>query len=268
MSKIKKAFQAVIEIVKNPWLLNHIIDTNSVWQKKVEKKYNMPNGLQTINLSDLFPNFNETLDSFSFLGGGSLPTDIALLKSLCRRKEDTSYFEIGTWRGESVRNVSDVAKECYTLNLTKQQILDIGGSEEYADAHAFFSKPLKNVTHLEGDSRYFNYKGLNKKFDVIFIDGNHHHEFVVSDTKKVFEHLMHDSSVVVWHDYAYDPENVRFEILHSILDALPSKEHKNLYHVQNTMCAIYIKGDFPSKPLNPNTNPEKTFEISLTQKNI
>ena len=268
MKKIKKAYSAFKEIVKNPSLLNLVLEENSVWQKKVEKKYNLPDGLPIIQLNDLFPDFSETLNSFSFLGGGSLPTDIALLKSLCRKFENTSYFEIGTWRGESVRNVADIAKECYTLNLSKSQILALGHNERYADAHAFFSKDLPNVVHLYGDSRTFDYAGLNKKFDVIFIDGNHQFDFVVSDTKKIFEHLAHENSIVVWHDYAYSPESVRFEIMHAILDGIPKEFHSNLYHVGNTMCAIFIKGKFPTRKMELHANPVVTYEVSLKSKKI
>lgn len=268
MKKLTKAIEAISEIIKQPSLLNLIIDDNKLWRKKVIEKYNLPKGLPLIQLDDLFPHFSETLTSFSFSGGGSLPTDIALLKSLCRKFENAKYFEIGTWRGESVRNVADVAKECFTLNLSKQQMLDLGLSEKYADAHAFFSKNLPNVTHLYGDSRTFDYAGLNKKFDVVFIDGNHHHDFIVSDTKNVFEHLLHENSVVVWHDYAYDPEKPRFEVMNAILDGVPKEFHNNLYHVANTMCAIFVRGDFKSAFLSEFSNPNHTFQITLQSKEI
>lgn len=263
MNKIKKTFTAFAEIIKKPWLLNLILQENSVWENKVTKNYNLPHGFPQIQLNDLFPDFAEELNSFSFMGGGSLPTDIALLKSLCRKFENATYFEIGTWRGESVRNVADVAKECFTLNLSKQQMINLGMNEKYADAHAFFSKGLPNVTHLEGDSRTFDYAGLNKKFDVIFIDGNHHHDFVVSDTKKVFENLIHANSIVVWHDYAFNPEKVRFELMHAILDGVPKEFHSNLYHVANTMCAIFVKGSFESNYLQAYNNPIVTFKVDL-----
>lgn len=263
MKKINKILTAISELIRQPSLINNIINDNEIWKRKVTDEYGLPAGLPMIQISELFPEFNENLDSFSFLGGGSLPTDIALLKSLCRSFEDASYFEIGTWRGESVRNVADVAKECYTLNLSKKEMLNLGMSKEYADAHAFFSKDLPNVTHLEGDSRTFDYAGLNKKFDLIFIDGNHHFDFVVSDTKMMFEHLMHENSIVVWHDYAFHPEEVRFEILHAILDGVPVEKHKNLYHVANTMCAIFIKGEFKSKFLGKYKNPDITYIIDL-----
>lgn len=266
MGKFKKLLKALKIIIRKPYMLNLVIDENENWKSTVVEKYDLPNGLPQIQLNELFPNFSEHLESFSFLGGGSLPTDIALLKSLCKKFENTSYFEIGTWRGESVFNVANVAKECFTLNLSKKQIEELGFGKKYADAHFFFSKNLPNVTQLEGDSRTFSYAVLNKKFDVIFIDGNHVYDFVKSDTQKVFEHLIHENSIVVWHDYAYTPESLRFEVMNAILDGVPKKFHSNLYHVANTMCAIFVRGNFKSNEFDALANPKCTYELNLKVK--
>lgn len=263
MKKIKKTINAVIEIAKNPWLLNGIIDDNSVWERKVIEKYGLKNGFPVVSLDALFPNFSEILHSFSFSGGGSLPTDIALLKSLCRLKSETTYFEIGTWRGESVRNVSEVAKECYTLNLSKEEIVQLTGSKKYADAHFFFSKNIPNVQQLFGNSKTYDFKGLNKKFDVIFIDGDHHYESIKKDTENVFQHLIKDDSVIVWHDYAFSPEKLRFETIQAILDGVPENLHQHLYFVANSMSAVFIKGEFKTSEFQIHSNPVRTFEIQL-----
>src|SRR5690606_41176729 len=61
--------------------------------------------------------------------------------------------------------------------------------------------------------------------------------FRSSDTENVFKHLIHENSIIVWHDYAYNPEKVRFEVMQGILDGIPKKFHSNIYHVANTMCA-------------------------------
>lgn len=268
MKKIKKTLSALAMIAKNPWLLNKIIDDNSEWQKRVTLDFGMPDGFPVITLDELFDGFSVTLNSFSFSGGGSLPTDIALLKLLSQRKPETSYFEIGTWRGESVLNVAESAKECFTLNLSPEEIIRFSGSKKYADAHFFFSKDLTNVTHFYGDSKAFDFKGLDKKFDLIFIDGNHHHDYIKSDTENVFRHLMKEDSIVVWHDYAYNPESLRYETMHAILGGVPKELHRYLYFVANTMCAIFIKENFSSKTFELHADPETTFEVSMKSKRI
>jgi hypothetical protein len=86
---------------------------------------------------------------------------------------------------------------------------------------------------------------------------------VKNDTEKVFKHLVKENSIVIWHDYAYNPEHIRSEILAGILAGVPKEVQNKLYHVSNTMCAIYINKkltttlpDFPLKP-------EKVFRVAI-----
>lgn len=268
MNKISKTIKAITEIIRNPWLLNHVLADDSVWQKYLLKNYNLQNGLPEVSIDELIPNFSETLDCIAFLDGSSLITDFALLKSLCKKFEDCSYFEIGTWRGESVMNVADVCKECYTLNLSTEEIIKFGLSEKYADLHGFFSKGKKNIHHLTGNSLNFDFKNLNKKFDVVFIDGDHRYEYVKADTANVFKHLLHESSIIVWHDYAYNPEKIRPEVLAAILDGIPPEYRKHLYHVSNTMCAIFIREQFSTTELQDPVTPDKIFRVSIESKRL
>src|SRR5690606_15997147 len=120
-----------------PSLLNLVLDSNNNRQKRVLSKYPGKAGLPQLSFKDVTGAESFQLSTFSFLDGGSLPTDIGLLKLLAARIPECSYFEIGTWRGESVSNVSEVAGECYTLNLSKEEMLAMGMSEQYADMHGF-----------------------------------------------------------------------------------------------------------------------------------
>ena len=138
MKKIKKTAKAIFELIKNPWLLNTILDNDLVWKNYIHKHYNNSNGLPVVEIDELIPNFKATLNCFAVLEGGSLPTDIAILQSMVKRFENASYFEIGTWRGESITNVAPYAKECYTLSLSKKELLAYGFDEKYADLLGFF----------------------------------------------------------------------------------------------------------------------------------
>ncbi len=120
MNKIAKTFKALGMLLKNPWLLNTILESDEEWKKYVGKKYNMKYGLPQINAKQLFGDFDVHVKPFAFLGGGSLPTDLALLRKLASLKKNCRYFEIGTWRGESVANVAAEAAECFTLNLSAE----------------------------------------------------------------------------------------------------------------------------------------------------
>ncbi|QNM84266.1 class I SAM-dependent methyltransferase [Polaribacter pectinis] len=268
MNKIQKIFKTLKLVLKQPSLINLIIDSDERWNGFIQKKHPLKTQLPTIDFKDLLPNSDYSLNTFSFLGGGSLPTDIMLLAGVCKQIQDCSYFEIGTWRGESVINVSENAKECYTLNLSKEQILELGLPKKYADLHGFYSKEKENITHLFGNSLTYDFGKLNKKFDVIFIDGNHKYDFVKNDTAKVFKHLMHENSIVIWHDYAYEPEKVRPEVLAGILDGIPEEYQDNLYHVSNTLCAIYTNKKIDSSIWNFPVKPNKFFSINATLKDI
>ena len=268
MNKIKKTFQFLAELAQQPSLINLILDRNENWKKKFADKYGDSEFLPQIQLSDITNSDVLEVPNFTFLGGGSLPTDLALLRSLCQQIPNCAYFEIGTWRGESAINVVDVTSSCYTLNLSDKELADLGYEKDYIDAHAVLSKDNQHITHLQGDSKKFDFAGLNKQFDVIFIDGNHHYDHVLSDTKKVFEHLMHENSIVVWHDYAYSPEDVRFEVYKAILDGIDKEKHHHIYHVANTMCAIYTNKPFKSNALKVPVIPEKAFNVVISTKQL
>lgn len=263
MNKISKTFKAIFEIIKNPWLLNHILSDDSVWNNYLIKKHNLKKGFKVIDLEQLLPDFSETLNCFSFLGGGSLPIDIALLKGLSNKFKECTYFEIGTWRGESVANVAEVAKQCYTLNLSKKELKGLGLDDQYSDLHGFFSKDKNNIKHLFGNSLTFDFDNLHQKFDLIFIDGGHDYKHVKNDTEKVFEHLIHDTSIIVWHDYAYTPEILRPEVIAGILDGTPTEFRNNLHFVSNTMCAIFIRGNFKTSTFETPATPNKIFKVQM-----
>lgn len=258
-NKLKKTLKALAAIAKNPWLLNHVLNDDTAWQHYIRRKYGMSKGLKTVDITELLPGFKETLPAFAFLDGGSSPLDLSLIKGLCKKTANCTYFEIGTCRGESAANAAGVCSHCYTLDLP---------AEQYANPHeaalvGFFSARLGNVTQLRGDSTTFDYAALKQKFDVIFIDGDHRYEFVKSDTENVFKHLVHENSVVIWHDYATDVIYPRNEVLAGILDGVPAALHSNLYHVSNTICAIYTRQKYPVISQEEEYMPNKNFIISV-----
>jgi len=267
MSKISKAFRAVSLIIRNPWLLNKVLDDDKYWHSKVIKNFGFRSELSVVNADELFGDFTETIDPFAFLDGGSLPTDLALLKKLARRIPHCSYFEIGTWRGESVANVASVAENCFTLNLSADEMKNMGLNQRYIDLHGYYSRNIPNITHIEGNTLSFDFQSLNRKFDLVFIDGDHHYEMVKNDTGKVFAHLVHENTVVVWHDYARDPETVRYEVLAGILAGCPPAFHKNIFHIAHTLCAVYLPGQSGGKPLDVPVKPSGSFKVDMRFQN-
>ncbi len=272
MNKLVKAIKALGMVLRKPVLLNRILSDPDTWEDHVNQKYSMVGGLPQVEFDQLHLDSEVKIAPVTFLDGGSLPTDLALLRCLAGWFESCSYFEIGTWRGESVANVADVASDCLTLNLSPGEMKERGISDRYIDVHGHFSRGMSNVRQLHGDSRSFDFKGLGRQFDLIFIDGDHHYDCVRNDTEKVISHLVHEKSIIVWHDYAYNPEQLRFEVMAAILDGTPDSMHEHLYHIGHTKCAVYIAPQWNKKYkscdfINP-VIPEQYFELVLMNKRM
>ncbi|MBW6479316.1 MAG: class I SAM-dependent methyltransferase [Bacteroidales bacterium] len=268
MQKIKKLFQALALILPRPWLLNEIIHHSSVYRKRAIKEYMLENGLPSVDIVKLFNGFKETVYPYAFLEGGSLPTDIALLKALAKKYKVENYLEIGTWRGESVANVASVVKNCYTVNLPDDTIMDLTDDAKYVQSHRFFSEKLPNVKHIAANSHEFDFTSLNTVFDMVFIDGDHHYDSVKKDTETAFSIIDPEKSIIVWHDCMSSPEFVRWEVLMGIMDGCPAEKRKYIYHVSNTLCAVYFGKKMESEVLIPYLLPDKKFTIEITGEKI
>ncbi len=269
MKKLSKACKALSLILRKPVLLNRVLQEPNHWKEHLDNRYNLSHGLAVTDPSELFDKkYNEDLKLFTFLDGGSLVTDIALLKGLARKYNNCRYFEIGTWRGESAVNLADVASEVFTLNLSANEMRELGVSEETIAQQGMFSKDNKKIIHLKGNSRTYNFAAIAKKFDLIFVDGSHHYEDVKNDTEKVFKHLVHDNSIVVWHDYGVTPEDVRYEVLAGILDGSPPEIHTHLYHVAHTKSAIFLREQLKTESLQKPFNPHHYYTVNIKYRPI
>ena len=82
MSKLKKLVKATQNIISEPSLLNLVLDENSVREQEHFQKYPNLKTLPQLSFDELLgAPLDADVDLF-VLDGGSLPTDIALLKSL------------------------------------------------------------------------------------------------------------------------------------------------------------------------------------------
>jgi len=260
---MRKLLKGLILLIKKPFLINLVINNEFIYKETVLKEFpQLKKGFPMVDYLSLSPNFKETITPFSYLGGGSLVTDLALIKSSVRKHQDCTYFEIGTWRGESVINVSDIAKQCYTLNLTDNDLIKFGCDKEYVDQQSFFSKEKKNIKHLKGNSFIFDFSPYYNKCDVIFIDGSHEYDSVLNDTKIAFKLLKDESSVIIWHDYALTPGETRWDVLKGIYDGTPNEKKDKLFCVSNTLCAIYTNEKLPTIDSSKIT-PTKKFTVTI-----
>ena len=264
MPKLKTLWRLMQTLSREPRRILRVLDAEADYQNRVITKYGLRVGLPTIEWMDLFPDFEETVEPYSFLDGGSLPTDLALLKGLAKKKKVRTYFEIGTWRGESVSNVASIAEECISVSLSDEEMRRYGLSEQFIKVHGFFSSKIKNVTHVRGNSRSLDYSRYAGQCDLVFIDADHTYDSVRTDTRNAFPLLRNDQSIIVWHDYGFSPETVRWSVLAGILDGSPKGAIDHLYHVSNTKCAVYIQENVNTRAVEYPAIPNKAFTVKLT----
>ena len=238
------------------------------YRSKIKSDFNLEQ-LPTIDICDLLQDFNESVNNYTFLDGTSLLSDIMLLKSLARRFDNCAYLEIGSWRGESISNVYEVTKDCTSITLSDEEMREMKISEEFIKVHGIFSKNLENLKTIRHNSQTFDFSELNKEFDLIFIDGDHSYEGVLIDTRNTFKLRKDKNSIIVWHDYGNSTENVRPSVLAAILKGVPKEYHRNLYHVSNTLCAVYIENkEFSATLTRFPTVPDKYFDIKINTKKM
>lgn len=269
-NKVLIGLRALAALVRMPALLTEVLAADTAaWRSRALAHATRWPGLSTVGLPLVpFAHFvpastppgARTVAPFAFGDGGSLPTDLLLLRALARQRPACRYFEIGTWRGESAANVAAEAAAVHTLNLSAAEMRAMNLPERYIELHGHFSRPLPNVVHLHGNSATFDLATLQRQagpFDLIFIDGDHRYEAVRRDTARVFEHLVGPKTTVVWHDASRQPGHPRWEVLAGLLDGLPTELPGQLVQVGNTLCALYSPLTLPTQAPNPLADPEQ-----------
>tara|TARA_Y100000589_G_scaffold246893_1_gene234772 strand:- start:94463 stop:95275 length:813 start_codon:yes stop_codon:yes gene_type:complete len=264
MSKLKKLSNIIRLLLKKPYLLNLILEQNEAYEGILEK-HNFSKGLPVTSFHELINDSKIQISPYAMAEGGSMVTDISLLKILAGQyKGNAVFFEIGTWRGETTANIASLVKECFTLNLSTEQLKAYGLPETYLKQQDLYSKNISNITHLKGDSTTFDFSPYYGKCDLVFVDGDHHFESVKKDTETAFKLLKNENSRIVWHDYAFHPGKIRNEVFAGILEGTPKEYHQNLYHVSNTMSAIFTRQPLPTTTMQQIIENKLYFHINIS----
>ena len=261
MSKLATVISIIRALARNPRRITRVLGDDEQ-DPAMGEWFSQEPGLPQVDILELLPALNETVDPYSYLEGQALPTDIALLKGLARRFEGCRYLEIGSWRGESLANVAAVCTDCVSLTLSPDELRSLGFPETMIATESYFTKDLSHVRVIHHNSQTFDFSSIGR-FDLIFIDGDHSRAGVCADTKSAFSLLKSRRSIIVWHDYGLTPERVNWTVLNGIRDGCPPETIKNIYHVSNTLCAIFtmeaLQADLKPYP----QVPDKTFTVHV-----
>lgn len=262
MRKLNKLIRGLSILLKKPSMINLILDDTDLHKDYVCNKLNLPKGFSEVAYKDLVDYSVNEVSPMTFADGSSTVLDLLLLKSLAKGK---NYFEIGTWRGESASNVAEVCNTCHSLNLSEEEMKSMNLPQEYIDLHFLFSKDNPKIKQLRGNSFNFDFSPYHNKMDVVFVDGDHHYDGVKNDTSIAFKLLKDENSIIVWHDYGRSPNDIRWDVLRGIYEGTPSDKRKNLYRVQNTLCAIYYPSEIKSVEANPFKKINHVFSLNVKQ---
>ncbi len=264
LRRFRRVKEAFIEIISNPKSLYYVLNNEDYFRKKVITDFGLQESdLNSVSFDDLGITFPQQIDVYSFLGGTSALTDLLLLKGLANKFNKCHYFEIGTWRGESIANLAHETHRRTTLNFSSDQLKEHGYLKDHIEAQGYYLKDDPNVERLFGDSTKYDFRSLNQKYDLIFIDGDHHWQSIKIDTENVFKHLVHPESIVVWHDFTTNYSTIWWEVYYGILSGINDSARSNLYHVRNTNCIVYSPFEIKSQKSGNPYLPESSYQISI-----
>jgi hypothetical protein len=141
-------------------------------------------------------------------------TELSLLAALARIERPRGIFEIGTFDGRTTLNLAVNAPPdaaVYTLDLPPGQdsttVLPVDPDDRrYIDKPAagarFATAPeVSRIHQLYGDSATFDFAPYQGKIDLVFVDGSHAYEYVLSDSWHALALLNGGRGTILWHDY-------------------------------------------------------------------
>lgn len=181
--------------------------------------------------------------------------DGLIVAALCRFLKRKTFFEIGTYLGETTLLVAhnNPETQVYTLDLPR-----IGSEQkvklELTDSHLFqrwdrgiaFRRTAEanRIVQLYGDSAVFDFSPYKESIDMVFIDGSHSYSYVRSDTEAALN-MISSSGIVLWHDYPAYPG------IYAYLNELGAVSDRPIVHIKGTGLALYsrqnLKANHPAQ---------------------
>jgi hypothetical protein len=135
--------------------------------------------------------------------------DLMLLK-LVALLQPERIFEIGTHTGTGTSLLASQAPKAsvFTLDLPLDAAIPAHATDPHVIARTreqlgrkFGGTALEpRITQLFGDSAQFDFSAYRRSMDLVYVDGSHSREYVVSDTHRAIE-MLRPGGVLLWDDY-------------------------------------------------------------------
>ena len=194
---------------------------------------------------------NVNLSRIADVAGNITPTELMIIAAFVKQRQSAVCFEIGTFDGRTTENIAanqpDSGK-CFTLDLppdaTDKAALPLASGDI-----TYINKPVSGariseqtrsskITQLYGDSGTFDFSPYLGRVDLMFVDGSHSYEYVLSDTEKAYQ-MVHPGGLLLWHDYnsRWWPGVTR------ALNQLQSQDPRfaEIRHIENTALCFMVR---------------------------
>ncbi|MFC1964476.1 class I SAM-dependent methyltransferase [Chloroflexota bacterium] len=111
-----------------------------------------------------------------------------VLCQIVKSSDSAVIFEIGTFKGQTTYNIKANLPDGGRIHtLDKNQCLT--GNE--------------NIVPIRGDSLSFDFSPYHNKVDLMFVDGSHEYDYVLSDSEHAFR-CVKEGGFIAWHDFIHD----------------------------------------------------------------
>ena len=169
---------------------------------------------------------------------------INLIASNC--EDGTNLFEVGTFDGRTTLNLalsSPTNCKIYTLGLKPELSTDYSldnGEKNMTGAriekHRESNASIATKIHqLYGDSAKFDFPPYYNSCSLVFVDGSHAYDYVLSDTKEAIK-MVRKGGIIIWHDYGI------WEGVTRGLEEIESKDKMGLRNIAGTSF-VYWKNE-------------------------
>lgn len=178
-------------------------------------------------------------------------SELSFLNMIAQEVDDgTNIFEIGTFDGRTSINLafsSPDACNIFTLDLKPE--MDTEYALEKGERHMVEKKSsgaridkyrktdksiVKKIDRLFGDSAKFDFSSYYDSCSLVFVDGSHAYEYLLSDTEEAMK-MVKTGGVIVWHDYGI------WEGVTKGLEEIENKYKMGLVNISNTSLVYWRK---------------------------